>query len=480
MLTALLLSVTFSAGPVKPGPVKPGPVAVAPPARVNILWIIGEDVGPEFGCYGHPHAHTPRVDALAAEGVRFERAFTVTPVCSTSRSALMTGHYPWSFGAHNHRSHRDGGNPLTGDVRLLTHRLREAGYYTANIRRFGAGSALRGTGKTDWNFTVEGDAFDGDRWQDLAANQPFYAQVNFPETHRGAAWKKAQQTAEPKVSADEVTPPAAYPDHPRVRQSWAEYLNAVNRLDAKVGAVLDRLEADGLAETTVVVFLGDHGRAMPRGKQWPYDSGLRIPMVVRLPEAMKRPTRYAAGGTHAGLVESIDLTAQTLQWAGMPVPTGLHGRPFWGDAVTPRQYAHGGRDRGDETVDRIRTLRDERYRYIRNYMPQRPYSQRNRYKENQYPVVRLMQQMKADGSLPADSYFAAERKPREELYDLSADPDEVHNLADDPAHRERLLRMRRDLEAWLRHVGDEGRFPEDPDVIEAAEEQMRANYAGPK
>ena len=443
--------------------------------RPNVLWIIGEDVGPEFGCYGDPHAHTPNVDALAAEGLRFTRAFTVTPVCSTSRSSLLTGHYAWSFGAHNHRSNRGGNHPLPGGVRLLTHRLRDAGYFTANVRKFPG--KLKGTGKTDWNFTVEGKEFDSADWSDLKGHQPFYAQVNFPETHRGGSWKDAQQTADPKTTPDEVTFPAYYPDDPVVRESWAAYYNALNVLDRKVGQVLDQLEADGLADNTVVVFLGDHGRAMPRGKQWAYDSGMHIPFIVRVPEKF-RSERYTPGGVDGRLLESIDLTAQTLDWAGLPVPEAMHGRPFLGRlAGPPREYALGGRDRGDETVDRVRTLRDERFRYVRNYFPERPYSQLNRYKLTSYPIVRRMLELRDAGELagpPAD--LMKPRRPREELYDVTADPDEVANLAGEPAHRETLLRMRAELEAALDRVGDEGRFPEDPEAIEAAERQMRKAY----
>ena len=445
--------------------------AIAAVERPNVLWIIGEDLGPEFGCYGDPVAHTPNVDALAAEGVRFDRAFTVTPVCSTSRSSLMTGQYAWSFDAQNHRSHRDGGNPLPEGVRLLTHRLRDAGYFTANVRRFPDGVDLRGTGKTDWNFSVEGRPFDSDRWADLKDHQPFYAQVNFPETHRGGSWRDAQETADPKVTPDDVSPPSYYPDHPVVRQSWAEYYNAVNMLDRKVGRVLEQLKADGLAGNTIVVFLGDHGRAMPRGKQWCYDSGLRVPLIIRVPEGPWRPAEYRPGDVSADLTEAIDLTAQTLDWAGLPVPATMHGRPFWGElAGPPRQYAHGGRDRGDETVDRVRTLRDDRYRYVRNYFPERPWTQRNRYKQRSYPIVPLMARLHEAGELtgPAAAWMA-DARPREEFYDTQEDPEEVRNLADDPRHRERLLRMRADLEAWLADVGDAGRFPEDPDILEAAE-----------
>lgn len=446
--------------------------SLAAAERPNVLWIIGEDVGADFACYGRDHVVTPNVDQLAREGVRYTNAFTVTPVCSTSRSAFMTGHYSWAIGAHNHRSHRGDGYQLPAGVRVLTDRLRDVGYYTANIRKFPAGapSDLKGSGKTDWNFKYGGGRyakpFDSDKWADLKSHQPFYAQVNFSLTHRGGAWDAAQKTADPKADPAQVSFPSYYPDHPVVRESWAAYHNALNVLDRHVGEVLEFLEKDGLADNTIVVFMGDHGRAMPRGKQWPYDSGLRIPFVVRMPKSVT--SNAAAGSVSDDIVESIDLTAQTLSWSGAPVPAAMHGRPFLDPRSEKRDFAFGGRDRGDETVFRARTIRSKQYRYIRNYFPERPYYQVNRYKLLQYPIVRLMRELKANGELtgpPAE--LMADTRSREELYDCSADPDEVNNLANDPNYRELLLEMRAQLEDAVARYGDEGRFPEDPEVIEA-------------
>lgn len=446
--------------------------------RPNILWIIGEDVGADFACYGRENVVTPNVDRLATEGTRYTHAFTVTPVCSTTRSAFMTGNYPWSTGAHNHRSHRQDGYELPRGVRVLTDRLRDVGYFTANVRKFPNGSPdeLKGTGKTDWNFTYRGKKdgqkpFDSANWSDLKSHQPFYAQVNFSLTHRGGAWHEAQKTADPKADPAQVSFPSYYPDHPVVREVWAEYYNALNVLDRQVGHVLKQLEKDGLAENTIVVFMGDHGRAMPRGKQWPYDSGLRIPFVIRMPGK--------AGGQRSDrLVESIDLTAQTLQWAGAPIPASMHGRPFLDPREERRQFAFAGRDRGDETVFRIRTIRGPQYRYIRNYFPERPFWQLNRYKLAEYPIVRLLREMKQDGSLTgAPAKLMADSRPREELYDSEADPDEVHNLANDPKYAEILAEYRKQLETLLNQYGDQARFPEDPDVIEHWENQMSKSYS---
>ncbi|MCA9052907.1 MAG: sulfatase [Planctomycetaceae bacterium] len=305
--------------------------------RPNILWLIAEDFGPDLSCYSTPQVHTPHIDSLAQQGVRFTRACTTTPVCSTSRSSFMTGMYATTIGAHNHRSHRDGDHPLPDGVRIITDWLRPAGYYTANIRQFPAGVDFKGTGKTDWNFTYSGKPFDGDRWADLASHQPFYAQVNFPETHRGREWDRAHKEIEQTADPNQVVFPPCYPDDPITRADYAQYLNAAMALDRKIGTILDLLKQQGLWENTIVVFMADHGQAMVRGKQWPYESGLRIPLIIRWPEATPAPSEFAPGTTSDELVTSIDLTATTLDWAGVQHPATMQGQVFWGPHASPNR-----------------------------------------------------------------------------------------------------------------------------------------------
>jgi arylsulfatase A-like enzyme len=252
-------------------------------------------------------------------------------------------------------------------------------------------------------------------------------------------------------------------------------------LDRKVGIVIDQLKADDLWDNTIVVFLGDHGRAMVRGKQWPYESGLHIPLIIRWPDAVRSPAGFRRGSVSDKLVASIDLSATSLDWAGVPKPSGMQGRVFWGPQAEPdRKYVFGGRDRGDETVDRIRTVRDKRFRYIRNYYPDRPFTQINRYKEASYPVLRLMHRLHESGELanlnPHADRLMQPTRPREELYDLDADPYELENLVGVPEHHETLVRLRQALEDWIERVDDQGRFPEPPEVIEAWERSMRRTY----
>jgi len=443
--------------------------------RPNILWILAEDMSPEIGAYGYENVHTPRLDELASEGVAYTHAFTTAPVCSPSRSAIMTGMYQTTIGAHNHRSHRDDGYPLPDGVRLLTDWLRDVGYTTGNIVHLtdeDDESYFRGTGKTDWNFHYDGEPFDTDRWSDLRARQPFFAQVNFPETHRGRDWDEAHTHIERPTNPDGVTLPPYYPDHPEARAVWAQYLNTIMSLDKKVGFVLDLLEQDGLAANTVVVFMGDHGRAMVRGKQWPYDSGLRVPLIIRWPGELD------PGTTSSQLIAAIDISATTLAIAGRVPPKLMQGRVFLGrEQAPPRRYVFGGRDRGDETVDRIRTVRDERFRYIRNYFPDRPFLQLNRYKEFSYPMIPLMRELHAAGELDAvQARLLAHTRPKEELYDLRNDPYEIHNLAEEGAHREVLATLREVLDTWIAESNDQGRIPETREIHERWDAQMKELY----
>ncbi len=451
-------------------------LAAETPPRPNILWLIGEDLGPELACYGTRQVWTPNLDRLAADGMRFTRAYTTAPVCSPSRSAFMTGMYQVTIGAHNHRSHRDDGYRLPDGVRVLTDWLRPAGYFTANVVQFPKELGIRGTGKTDWNFAYDGAPFDTNRWDDLKRRQPFYAQVNFSETHRPF---RAPRRADPA----KVQFPSYYPDHPVTRQDWAAYLDSATELDRKVGLALRQLEADGLARNTVVVFFGDNGQAHVRGKQWCYESGLHVPLVIRWPQGIPAPAGYRAGAVSDRLIDIIDVSATTLAIAGVARPPKIEGRVFLGErADPPREFSFGARDRCDETVFRIRTVRDARYRYLRNFTPDRPFFSKNDYKERAYPVWNLIKELAAAGKLdPVQAVLAAPVMPAEELYDLDSDPHETKNLvgSSEPEHRAALKRLRAALDQWLAQTHDAGAVLEPPEVA-AAEGRTKPAKKAPK
>ncbi len=430
--------------------------------KPNILWILGDDLGPQLGCYGHPLVHTPHADRLAAEGARFTHCFTTAPVCSPARSAWNTGVYQTTLGAHNHRSHRKDNYRLPDGVRLVSHRLRDAGYFTANITEVVPGHRV--AGKTDFNFQVE-KPFDGTHWRQRAKGQPFYAQLNFTAPHKGPFWKLARQQAR-LIDPQKVELPPYYPDHPVVRDEVANYLDAVNYWDTQVGATLQALEADGLLENTVIFVFGDNGRCLLRGKQWLYDAGTHVPLLVRWPGQVK------PGTVRRDPVLSLDITATTLEIAGLPRPSLFHGQGLF-SGTKPRQHIFTARDRCDMTVDRIRAVRDSRYKLIRNFMPEKPYTQFNQYISDSYPTQQVIKDLHAAGKLNAiQAQWMAPRKPDFELYDHQADPHEVHNLAGLPQHRPTRDRLSRLLDQWIVDTRDQGRTPESPETI--AREEPRA------
>lgn len=432
-------------------------------ARPNIVWLIAEDFGQHLGCYGTKEVHTPHLDRLAAEGVRYTH-FYVGPVCSVSRSSFMTGMYATTIGAHNHRTLNK--SPLPEGVRLLTSWLGEAGYFSANLVELPPACGFQGTGKTDWNFQTDGKPFDTSRWEDLPAHQPFYAQLNFPEAHRP---HHAPRHADPA----KVEIPPFDPEHPITRQDWAAYLDAATELDRKVGQVWEALEASGLADHTMIVFFADNGQCHVRGKQFCYEEGLRVPLIIHWPKHLPTPEHLKAGGVDSRLLQGIDLAPTMLDLAGRPKPPKMQGRIFLGEHCEPdQQYVFGFRDRCDMTVMRLRSVRDLRYRYIRNFTPWVPFLAFNQYKANRYPVWNLLPQLHSQGKLtPAQAFLCQPCMPEEELYDLDHDPWEIHNLAssDNLDDRSALSRLRGVLQQWIEKTNDQGRRSETLDELQRAE-----------
>ena len=465
--------------------------AAVPGKRPNILWLVGENITHDLGCYGAKHVHTPNLDRLAAQGVRYTNVFATNPTCAPSRSAFMVGMYQTSTDTHHMRSHRDDAFRLPAGVRPLTHRLQDAGYLTANIKVIGGRNV--GTGKLDLNFVNEGAIYQSEDWAALKSHQPFFAQVNSHEVEYDIYDR--QSAKKPRVewvgerehvryaTPEAVTPPPYYPDHPIVREEWARYLNSVSGMDRRIGWVLEQLRADGLEDDTIVVFFADNGRLEPRGIHWCYDSGLRVPMIIRWPKNFPPPKQYRPGSVDEQIVSLIDLTATTLAFAGVQKPALMQGRIFLGEnAEAPRRYAFAARDRIDETVQRIRSVHDARYHYIRTYSQGPTFASLNRYKEKCFLIIPLMRELYAQGKLtgaPAD--LMARRGPGEELYATQADRHEIRNLAnsDAPEHRAAMLRLRAALDTWIVETGDRGEIPEPPELVAKFEKEMHDWFGTP-
>lgn len=459
--------------------------------RPNILWIVGENLDLDLGCYGERNVRTPNLDGLAADGVRYRNVFSTSPVCAPSRSAFMTGMYQTSTDTHPMRSHRDDDFRLPPGVRPLTHRLQDVGYFTANITHIGEREV--GTGKLDLNFVNEGPIYQSDDWSALKSHQPFFAQINMPEVeydiYDRQTWKhpRAKWVGEdwhPRIATPEnVSPPPYYPDHEITRQEWARYLNSVSGMDVRIGWILDALKKDGLADDTIILFFGDNGRLEARGIHWCWDSGLRVPMILHWSKNHPTPPQYQPGEVDERVISLLDITAATLWMAGIERPLLMQSRNFLGeDADPPRTYAFSARDRIDETVVRQRSVRDRRYRYIRNFTPGAGFPTLNRYKEKCFLVKPLMRRLLAEGRLKGPAAELMKPFPAEMLYDLQADPYEIENLvgSEKPEHQAALLRLRAALDTWIVETGDRGEWPEPPEVVAPFEKEMDDWFGTPE
>jgi arylsulfatase A-like enzyme len=422
--------------------------------RPNIVWIIVEDTSCDFGYQGQSLVQTPYVDRLSREGAVFTNAYVTGPVCSASRSALITGMYQTTIGAHNHRSSSGTvKRNLPPHIKLVPELFQKAGYYTCNTNE-----KFKGYGKTDYNFEFDNRAiYDGPDWSGRKPGQPFFAQVQLRggKLRNVPKWyKEVKAGLDRLVTADEVTVPPYYPGDAVFRQDWAGYLNSVQYTDKEVGQVLDRLKKENLLDNTIIFFMTDHGISQARGKQFLYDEGAKIPLVAWAPGRIK------AGTVRNELIVHIDMAATSLYFAGIDIPSYMQARPLFGPQAQPREYVVSARDRCDETVDRIRGVRKGNYKYIRNFYPKRPYLQPCAYKDH-YEFMKDLRQMHEAGKLNAvQSLLLAPTRPEEELYDLSADRWEVSNLAAEPKYQVILREMRCILANWVIETDDRGRFTE--------------------
>jgi uncharacterized sulfatase len=423
-------------------------------ARPNILWLTSEDHGPQMGCYGDTFATTPNVDRLASRGMIYTHVWSCAPVCAPARTTLISGLHAPSAGAEHMRSLV----PYPAGQRMYPQLLREAGYYCSNHA------------KEDFNLAKPGKVWDRSstnaHWRQRAAGQPFFAVFNSEKSHESKMRARPHRAIHDPAK---VRVPAYHPDTPEVRRDWAQYYDVVSAADADAGRRLAELEADGLADDTIVFYFGDHGSGMPRSKRWPYDSGLRVPLVVFIPEKFKalRPPDYQAGGKSDRLVSFVDFAPTLLSLAGVKPPDWMQGRAFLGPFLAPApEFLHGFRGRMDERCDLVRSVSDGRFVYVRNYMPHLIYGQHLDFMW-QTPTTQVWEKLHREGKLTAaqDSFW--NRKPPEELYDLRDDPDEVKNLATSPAHQEIKARLRAAQREQVLSIRDVGFIPEGERFVRA-------------
>ncbi|QDT33703.1 sulfatase-like hydrolase/transferase [Thalassoglobus polymorphus] len=441
----------------------------------NILWIVVEDASPHLSCYGETTIETPNLDRLADEGVKFTNAFVTCPVCSPSRSAMVSGMFQTTLGAHAHRSQRVSGkwsaelNPyaksysLPEEIQLIPSLFRKAGYFVAN----------GGTGKTDYNFTSESKLYDSKSWSDSPDGKPFFAQIHL----RGGKFREAK--VEGGVDPNSVQLPPYYPDSEVIRKDWAKYLNSWIQVDNEVGKIVADLAKAGKLDSTAIFFWTDHGISHARGKQFLYDEGIHVPLIARLPQAEQ------AGTVRDDLVLHIDVAAASLRLAEIEIPDYVQGKPIFDENYRPRRRVFAARDRCDETVDIIRCVRTKRFKYIRNFLPHISHMQPNQYKDGK-EILKEMRRLHKEKKLSkVQSRIYAPRRHPEELYDLEEDPFETNNLLagtmdEKRAYRDTANVMRLALYQWMVDSGDLGLIPEP--ILEELGREAGSKYAvrGPK
>jgi arylsulfatase A-like enzyme len=434
--------------------------------RPNIVWIIVDDMSANFSCYGERTIETPNVDALARRGTLFTKAYVTAPVCSTCRSAFITGMYQTSIGTHHHRSGRGAKKiHLPDGVRPIPELFREAGYYTA----ISSWPAKKGRlGKTDYNFEWNKNMYDGPDWTKRKKGQPFFAQIQTPGGKlRGATLESFEKTgvrAEKlfgsRTKPEDVTLPPYYPNDPVLLADWAAYLDTVRETDRMVGEVVAKLKADGDLDNTIVLFMTDHGISHARGKQFLYEEGLHVPLVIAGPG-------IDVGKTRKDLVEHIDIAAISLAAAGIAIPDSMQARDVFAKKYYPREVAYAARDRCDETVEHMRSVRFRNYKYIRNYLHQRPHLQANAYKDNKAILVALRNAGREGRLTEIQAKLLAPTRPPEELYDLEKDPFELNNLSDSNLHQRWMTTMRANLKQWEESTNDHGRKPEAAEMFDS-------------
>lgn len=492
---ALSLSVLILAGSTI-SPASQDASALNSPSSVkpNFLFVVFEDMGPRIGAFGDAVATTPVLDAFAAQSAQFANTFTTAGVCAPSRSSLITGVHQQTLGTQHMRTRSpssllSSGGPISydavppADVKAFPELLRKAGYYTSN------------NGKTDYQFgepfTVWDDQAAEHPWRGRPDDKPFFAMVNIMESHESFIWPTDAFSMSPLVNIvrlrnlwalsgkEKVTDPESVevppylPDTPVVRADIARHYDNIAFAEKQLARLLDDLEADGLADNTIVVVTTDHGDGFPRMKRAIYDSGIKVPMMVRFPD------RRDAGVKHDRLVSFVDLGPTFLSLPGEDVPDYVQGQPLFSQSpAPPRDYIVAGSDRFDGTPEYQRAIRDERWKYIRNYRPDLPFFRHLNFRD-QLPTMKEIWRLHEEGSLtPIQAQYFATPRPEEELYDTAIDPHEIQNLAADPAHGDTLTRLRAAYDAFVASTGDLSSIPE-AEMIEAMWPDMQQPETAP-
>ncbi|MDO6737015.1 sulfatase [Wenyingzhuangia sp. 2_MG-2023] len=446
--------------------------------KPNIIWIMAEDMSTDLECYGMPDVKTPNLNKMASEGIRFNNAFVTNPICSPSRSSMMIGTHQVKTNTHNHRSNRN--VPLDTQFTPFTKLLRDAGYTTI----LGNHAVMKKGRKIDVNFKHEPlGEWDGktkfglfDKYDTFEKeDQPFFAQIQCVVTHRGDWWNKVREESKHPTNSKTVILPPYMADHPAIRLDWAKYLDQIEYMDYEVGMIFKELEEKGMADNTIVIFIGDNGRCNIRGKGYLQDPGLRIPLLIHYPKEIK------AGQVTDQVVSATDITATIVDYAGIKVPKYMTGQPIFSKKFD-REYVYGARDLWDEIEEKSRAVTSGDWSYIRNDKPEVPYDAHQAYLEFYRPAVHIMRELYKEGKLNEyQKPFFEPLKPAEELYDLKSDPYQLHNLANNPKYTKILKKLRKETKCFdkeMKPVSNvyEPIITQGPEVVAWLKEAMPKEY----
>lgn len=433
----------------------------------NILWIVLEDTAPLLSCYGETLINTPNIDKLAHQGVRYTNAIMPAPVCSPCRSSIITGVMSTTLGTHNHHSARteESAIYLPNHVKTIPELFKEAGYFTFNA------------GKDDYNFTYDrmdlyqqnykyhplygkkGDPID---YSKLGEQSPFFGQI---QLSGGKEIFNAKMKANVKNPVDRslIKLPPYVPEHPVVIEEYANHLDAIQITDDKVGAIIQQLEENDLLENLIVFFFSDHGMRLTRNKQFLYEGGIKVPLIIA---DFTKSKNMGTGKVNSDLVSGIDFGPSCLSLADIAIPDYIEGRNMFDPNLAKRKHVISTRDRCDFTIDRIRSVRTQEYKYIRNYMVDRPFTQLTYMDVDEVPFVGTMKKLYQENKLDSiQSIFFQETKPSQELYDLRVDPFELNNLALNPKYKDILNEHVDILETWIKETDDKGQYPENEENL---------------
>lgn len=427
-------------------------------ALPNIIWITTEDISPQLGCYGDIYAHTPIIDKLAAEGILYENAIATAPVCAPARSSIITGMHQSSIGSQHMRSK----GKFPKEFKYYPQLLKAAGYYVTN------------NSKEDYNLYYDSSKIWDEsskvaHWRNREnKKQPFFSVFNYTGTHESAINSKEKHESIIKdldknilIESGVAPLPPYYPDRPIVHELWARYYNNIAALDKYVAIILEQLKEDGLEDNTIIMFYSDHGAGIPFFKRWLYDSGLKVPLIVKIPEKYKYLSPHKKGTKTDELVSFIDLAPTLLRLSNIEIPKYMQGRAFLGKNLSKeRDYVYASRDRMDERYDMQRAVRSKKYKYIRYYEFTKPFVQYMNTPEKG-KIMKAIRISNASGNLPnPGKKLMAISKPAEELFDLKNDPYELNDLSKNPDFQNILKEMRQAQSEWSLNIYDSGLIPE--------------------